>query len=153
MAGMSPSGALLFFITLNFSIVMILSLPKVYLHKTEHRGIARLALQFPYDKDLIQKVRSLGTRWSQRGPEGSLDGEPELYKEGGQPAAPRQNTLPPMLWQSFATHLMDHSTDARHIPLFLGHSKLATTALYTLISQADLQKVISPLDRFGDIKT
>lgn len=76
----------------------------------------------------------------------------KVVEKAGQQAEIPQKVTPHMLRHSFATHLMDHGTDTRHIQLLLGHSKLETTAIYTHVSKADLQKVVSPLDRISRTK-
>lgn len=76
----------------------------------------------------------------------------KVVEKAGRQAGILQKVTPHMLRHSFATHLMDHGTDTRHIQLLLGHSKLETTAIYTHVSKADLQKVVSPLDRISNTK-
>lgn len=58
---------------------------------------------------------------------------------------PRKVT-PHMLRHSFATHLLEQGTDIRYIQKLLGHEQLTTTQIYTKVSNAEINKIKSPLD-------
>jgi site-specific recombinase XerD len=58
----------------------------------------------------------------------------------------KKRITPHTLRHSFATHLLERGTDIRYIRDLLGHSDIATTLIYTKVSQRDLSKIKSPLD-------
>jgi site-specific recombinase XerD len=60
--------------------------------------------------------------------------------------------LPPQcsfhsLRHSYATHLLENGTDITYIQKLLGHSDIKTTLRYTQVSNRDISKIESPLDK------
>lgn len=58
-----------------------------------------------------------------------------------------KKATPHTLRHSFATHLLENGTDIRFIQVFLGHSSIKTTMLYTHLGKTAVDKIQSPLDR------
>ncbi|MGQ9614823.1 MAG: tyrosine-type recombinase/integrase [Spirochaetota bacterium] len=51
---------------------------------------------------------------------------------------------------SFATHLLESGTDLRYFQELLGHRSSKTTEIYTHVSERDIAKIQSLLDRLVD---
>lgn len=70
-----------------------------------------------------------------------------VFKDAMQKAGIKKNIGIHGLRHSYATHLLELGTDISLIQKLLGHHDIKTTQIYTHVSQRDLSKVKSPLDR------
>lgn len=70
-----------------------------------------------------------------------------LIKRAAKKAGITKNVHPHTLRHSFATHLLENGENLLVIQQLLGHKNLETTKVYIHISQDQLKKVKSPLDR------
>ena len=69
-----------------------------------------------------------------------------LFHEAADAARIKKGVTLHTLRHSFATHLLESSTDVRVIQVLLGHAKLETTARYVQVATNLLRTVTSPLD-------
>ena len=70
----------------------------------------------------------------------------EVVKQAAQKAKINKRVTPHTLRHCYATHLVDAGTQLPYIKELLGHKDIKTTMIYTHITTASIEKVISPLD-------
>jgi integrase/recombinase XerD len=65
----------------------------------------------------------------------------EVVKKYAMLAGIKKKVWPHLLRHSFATHLLRHGADIRHVQELLGHQSIDSTQIYTKIEISDLKKV------------
>jgi integrase/recombinase XerD len=78
---------------------------------------------------------------NRRGGRLTRQGTTNIIKEMARRAGIRKRVTPHMLRHSFATHLLEGGADVRVVQELLGHASLATTQIYTLVTQDRLRDV------------
>ena len=78
---------------------------------------------------------------NQRGGRLTRQGCTNIIKAMAKRAGIRKRVTPHMLRHSFATHLLEGGADVRVVQELLGHASVATTQIYTLVTQDRLREV------------
>lgn len=74
-----------------------------------------------------------------------------VFKNAMKKAEIHRNVGIHCLRHSYATHLLEYGTDISHIQKLLGHNNIKTTLNYTRVTDKNLSRIISPLDRLQSV--
>jgi integrase/recombinase XerD len=90
----------------------------------------------------LARGRSRGALFlNQRGGRLTRQGATNLVGAAARRAGIARKVTPHMLRHSFATHLLEGGADVRVVQELLGHASLATTQIYTLVTEDRLREV------------
>lgn len=78
---------------------------------------------------------------NQRGGRLTRQGCTNIVKAMAERAGIRKRVTPHMLRHSFATHMLERGADVRVVQELLGHASVATTQIYTLVTEDHLREV------------
>ena len=71
----------------------------------------------------------------------SIETPDDIVKKYARLAKIKKNVRAHMMRHSFATHLLRHGADIRHVQAFLGHESLDSTKIYTKVEISDLKRI------------
>ncbi|MFH1751725.1 MAG: site-specific tyrosine recombinase/integron integrase [archaeon] len=106
-------------------------------------------------KKYLNKRKKVKTEWlfsKKNGKKLSADTIQRIVRNSKETAGIQKHVTVHSLRHSFATHLLESGENIRKIQELLGHSNLSTTQIYTKVSEQELKKVVSPLDRLKGIR-
>lgn len=99
-------------------------------------------------KEDLQKILGDSGEYIFQGPKGKLSNRniQKIVQRATKKSGIKKKVHCHTLRHSFATHLLESGVDIRYIQELLGHSNLATTQIYTHVSNEELKKIESPFD-------
>jgi integrase/recombinase XerD len=112
----------------------------------------------PLSKMILVLLRAyykefLPTNWlfegQEKGMPYSIRSAQTVFKEACEQLKLPRNIGFHSLRHSYATHLLDNGTDVKYIQALLGHNDIKTTLRYLHVTNRDLGKIESPLDKIA----
>jgi site-specific recombinase XerD len=73
----------------------------------------------------------------------------KIFDQGCEKVGIKKDVSVHSLRHSFATHLLEGGTDLRYIKELLGHVNIKTTEIYTHVTERDIRRIQSPLDKLN----